>query len=180
MDTFCNFLKYFIKEQSEAKKRVINNLNYFYLQDRVNFNEITENEINLLKNYYLDNTNLIPKENIKEVYELLSNNKDLSAVIDYLYSNKLYLPLSLNMYKLISNNAKAIVIYIKEIDSKLQNKEIVSYKKEMVGTDGINHFFVYFLINIFYFHIPYSLQSEKDTHCFRLNQKVFQIHLNLY
>ena len=125
VEAYYHFLKYFIKEQSEAKKRVINNLNYFYLQDRVNFNEITENEINLLKNYYLDNTNLIPKENIKEVYELLSNNKDLSAVIDYLYSNKLYLPLSLNMYKLISNNAKAIVIYIKEIDSKLQNKEIL-------------------------------------------------------
>ena len=122
---YYNFLKYYINESYETRKRVINNLNYFYSQDKVNFDELTEREINLIKNYLLNNANLIPKTNIKEVFELLVNNKELLELVDYLNATKLYIPLTLEKYQIINKNSKEIVAYIKKIHIKIKDNKIM-------------------------------------------------------
>ena len=122
---YYSFLKYYINENYETRKRVINNLNYFYSQDKVNFDELTENEINLIKNHILNDVNLIPKVNIKEIYELLVDNKELLELIDYLNATKLYIPLTLEKYQIINKNSKKIGTYIKKINSKIKNNEIM-------------------------------------------------------
>lgn len=122
---YYTFLKYYVNEKNEIRKKVINNLNYFYLQDDVKFNELSENEINLIKNHCLDNINLIPIKSIKEVYELLVNNKELLELIDYLNATKLYIPLSLEKYKIINNNSEEITTYIKKLHSKIKDNEIM-------------------------------------------------------
>lgn len=125
VEAYYDFLKYYINESYEIRKKAIKNLNYFYSQNKVQFDELTENEINLLKYYLLDNTNLIPIVNIKEIYELLVANKDLLELIDYLNESKLYIPLNLKRYQIINKNAKETGAYIRKIYSKIKNNEMM-------------------------------------------------------
>lgn len=125
VEAYYDFLKYYINENYEIRKKAINNLNYFYSQNKVQFNELTENEINLIKYHLLDNTNLIPIINIKEIYELLVTNKDLLELIDYLNESKLYIPLNLKRYQIINKNSKEIGTYIRKIYFKIKDNEIM-------------------------------------------------------
>lgn len=125
VEAYYDFLKYYINESYEIRKKAIKNLNYFYSQNKVQFDELTENEINLLKYHLLDNTNLIPIVNIKEIYELLVANKDLLELIDYLNESKLYIPLNLKRYQIINKNAKETGAYIRKIYSKIKNNEMM-------------------------------------------------------
>lgn len=125
VEAYYDFLKYYINESYEIRKKAIKNLNYFYSQNKVQFDELTENEINLLKYHLLDNTNLIPIVNIKEIYELLVTNKDLLELIDYLNESKLYIPLNLKRYQIINKNAKETGAYIRKIYSKIKNNEMM-------------------------------------------------------
>lgn len=125
VEAYYDFLKYYINESYEIRKKAIKNLNYFYSQNKVQFDELTENEINLLKYHLLDNTNLIPIVNIKEIYELLVSNKDLLELIDYLNESKLYIPLNLKRYQIINKNAKETGAYIRKIYSKIKNNEMM-------------------------------------------------------
>lgn len=122
---YYNYLTYFINENFETRKKVTNNLNHFYSQNNITFDELTEKERNLLKNNILDNYNLIPTTNIKEIYGLLANNKDLMNLIEYLNEKKLYIPLDFEKYQIINKNAKEIETYIKEIYSKMLDDEIM-------------------------------------------------------
>lgn len=125
VEAYYDFLKYYINENYEIRKKAINNLNYFYSQNKVQFDELTENEINLIKYHLLDNTNLIPIINIKEIYELLVTNKDLLELIDYLNESKLYIPLNLKRYQIINKNSKEIGTYIRKIYFKIKDNEIM-------------------------------------------------------
>lgn len=125
VEAYYVFLKYYINENYEIRKKAINNLNYFYSQNKVQFDELTENEINLIKYHLLDNTNLIPIINIKEIYELLVTNKDLLELIDYLNESKLYIPLNLKRYQIINKNSKEIGTYIRKIYFKIKDNEIM-------------------------------------------------------
>ena len=125
VEAYYDFLKYYINENYEIRKKAINNLNYFYSQNKVQFDELTENEINLIKYHLLDNTNLIPIINIKEIYELLVTNKDLLELIDYLNESKLYIPLNLKRYQIVNKNSKEIGTYIRKIYFKIKDNEIM-------------------------------------------------------
>lgn len=121
---YC-FLKYYINEKYETRKRIVKNLNHFYSQEDVKFEELTECERKLIKVSCLDNKNLIPKTNIKNIYELLTQNKDLMDFIEFLNIKRLYIPLDLEEYQKINMQARRITTYIKDIYSKIRDNEIM-------------------------------------------------------
>ena len=53
VEAYYNFLKYYVHESYEIRKRVTDNLNYFYSQNQVKFDELTDSERNLIKIIYL-------------------------------------------------------------------------------------------------------------------------------
>lgn len=121
---YYDFLSYYINESLYTRKIVTRNLNYFYNQDDITCEELTEKERNLLKSHYLDNCNLIPKYYIKEIYEFLIKNEELRNIIDFFNSEKLFLPLTIKHYEEINRNAKQIAYYIKQITKTINNNEI--------------------------------------------------------
>lgn len=123
-DSYYDYLKYFSNESIFYQKIITNNLNYFHGQDYINISDLTENERELFKLNYLDNSNLIPKNHLKETYEFLSNNKELRDIMDFLNSRKLYIPLCIQDYEKLNDNAKEIRKYIEIITDKIQDIEI--------------------------------------------------------
>ena len=123
---YYSYLKYFLNytDSSEFKRIITNNLNHFYEQSDITFEILTEKERELLKSNILDNYNLVPIKNIKEIYEILVNNEELRKFILFLNDKKLYLPLNLDLYEMIAKNAKEIRILIEKIVNKV-NDEIV-------------------------------------------------------
>lgn len=120
------YLKYFSQKikSSIGKNVVIENLKYF-LSDKNNKLEVlSEEEIDLFTKPYLSNYNLIPNRNIKEVYELLVQNNELEQLIYFLFKNKLFLPLDIDMYKILNVNSKVIKEYLTRINNLIDNETL--------------------------------------------------------
>ncbi len=124
-DAYYNYLKYFVNKSVKSKKIITNNLNYFYSQSNTKFEELDKEERKLFEEPYLDKYNLIPTDNIKQVYELLTGNKKLRDVIAFFNHKKLYIPLNISEYEKISNDAEKIGLYIEIISNKISNNEIM-------------------------------------------------------
>jgi len=123
---FYDYLKYFSNSDSEQKKIITNNLNHFYSQNYIKFEELSAAERKILTEGYLDNYNLIPTHNnVKRIYECLSMNKTLRKIIDFLYLKELYIPLNIEKYEKINSNAEKIFYYIKSIETAISNKELM-------------------------------------------------------
>jgi len=125
-DVACyDYLKYF-SNNDILKKKITNNLNHFYTQDYIKFEELNEAERELFKEMYLDNYNLLPThDNVKRIYELLSKNKELRNLIKFLKDRKLYIPLNIQSYEHINNNANEILHHINVIAAIIVNDEIM-------------------------------------------------------
>ena len=123
---YYSYLKYFLDyiNDSDLNKIITNNLNYFYEQFDIEFEELSEKERELLKSGIFDNHNLIPINNIKKTYEFLANNEELREFITFLNNQEMYIPLDLNLYEEISTNAKDNKILIEKIINKISDKEI--------------------------------------------------------
>lgn len=124
-DACYDYLKYFSNKSLALKRIITNNLNYFYSQSNTKFEELNKEERELFEESYLDKYNLIPKDNIKEVYELLTRNKKLRDVIDFFNYKELYIPLNISAYEKISNEAEKICLYIEIISNKISDNEIM-------------------------------------------------------
>lgn len=120
-----DYLKYFINTNVLMKRTITDNLNYFYSQKNTKFEELTEKERALFEESYLHEYNLIPFYDIKKVYEFLAGNEKLRDVIDFLNYRKLYIPLNIDAYEKINNNAEEIGLYIETIANKISDDEIM-------------------------------------------------------
>ena len=124
---YCNtsyaYLKYFINniKSDIGRKTVIANLEYFFTQDDVKLNDLDEDEINLFTSPFLSDYNLIPKNNIKRVYELLVQNEELKKLILFLYINKLTIPLNIRQYEKLNIDSKKIHEYLSKIIKAVDN-----------------------------------------------------------
>ena len=124
---YCNtsyaYLKYFINniKSDIGRKTVIANLEYFFTQDDVKLNDLDEDEINLFTSPFLSDYNLIPKNNIKRVYELLVQNEELRKLILFLYINKLTIPLNIKQYEKLNIDSKKIHEYLSKIIKAVDN-----------------------------------------------------------
>lgn len=124
---YCNtsyaYLKYFINniKSDIGRKTVIANLEYFFTQDNVKLNDLDEDEINLFTSPFLSDYNLIPKNNIKRVYELLVQNEELKKLILFLYINKLTIPLNIRQYEKLNIDSKKIHEYLSKIIKAVDN-----------------------------------------------------------
>lgn len=120
-----DYLKYFSDNNVLLKQTITKNLNHFYSQDDTKFEELSKEERALFEESYLAEYNLIPFHNIKKVYEFLAGNEKLRDVIDFLNYRKLYIPLNIDAYDKINNNAEEIGIYIEAIANKISDNEIM-------------------------------------------------------
>lgn len=120
-----DYLKYFINTNVLMQRTITDNLNYFYSQKNTKFEELTEKERALFEESYLHEYNLIPFYDIKKVYEFLAGNEKLRDVIDFLNYRKLYIPLNIDAYEKINNNAEEIGLYIETIANKISDDEIM-------------------------------------------------------
>lgn len=120
------YLKYFIDniKSDIGKRTVIKNLKHFFMQDKVRLQDLTIDEINLFTSPVLSNYNLIPRENLKRVYELLVKNKELKRFILFLYLNKLTIPLKIADYEKINQYAKQIYEYVNKISKIIDNETL--------------------------------------------------------
>ena len=123
---YYSYLKYYrdYTNNNAFKKIITNNLNHFYEQSKIAFEDLSEDERELLKTNTLDNYNLIPIENIKAVYEVLLNNEELKELILFLNNKQMYLPLDLELYEKITDNAKDDKVLIERIINKIHDNEI--------------------------------------------------------
>jgi len=119
-----DYLKYFRNSKEISKNVIIANLEHFHNQIRTKLEELNSEEIKLFYLPYLSNHKLIPDNEIKRVYEFLSQNESLRNFIDFLYSRNLSIPLSIEDYEIINHNAKEIKDYIEKIANKIQNDEV--------------------------------------------------------
>lgn len=119
-----DYLKYFRNSKEISKNVIIANLEHFHSQFKTNLEELNSEEIKLFYLPYLSNNKLIPDNEIKRVYEFLSQNENLRNFIDFLYSRNLSIPLSIEDYEIINDNAKEIKDYIEKIANKIQNDEV--------------------------------------------------------
>ena len=125
-DVSYAYLKYFIdKVENDFKNfTIIENLNYFFNQDKIKIQELTEEELKLFTLPILSDYNLIPNTNLKLVYELLVRNKELKKFILFLYRRGLKFRLEDEHYKRIDRNAKLIFDYVHQL-SKVLNNDIL-------------------------------------------------------
>ena len=121
---YYDYLKYFCNENISIRDKITNNLNHFHSQDIVKLNKLSSNQIELLKIMNLDNYNLIPIENIDSIYRYLADNEDLRKIIEFLNLKKLYIPLNIELYKTINDNAKDVYNYLKKIEKEISNNEL--------------------------------------------------------
>ena len=121
---YYDFLTYCIDENLSTRKTFTDNLNYFYTQINTKFEELTENERELMKYHSLDSYNLIPHNNIKQIYKFLTDNVELIKLIDFFNARKLYICLDKEAYEIINNNTKEIRVYIETITNKIKNDDI--------------------------------------------------------
>lgn len=122
---YYDYLKYFSNESIFLRKTITENLNYFKRQNVTRISELTNEEKELFKLEYLDDYNLIPIQNIKEVYEFLAKNKELRKFIRYLYTRELYIPLHLEEYNRLNMNTREIRKYIESIDCKIKDDSVM-------------------------------------------------------
>ena len=123
-DSYYDYLKYFSKESIFFRKIITQNLNYFEKQDKIKLSNLTEKERELFKLNYLDNCNLFPLNQLKEIYEILVNNEELQKLLDVFYIRKLYIPLYIDDYQKINKNTKEKREYIESIANKINNNDI--------------------------------------------------------
>ena len=123
---YYSYLKYYqdYTNNSNFKTIITKNLNHFYGQSDIVFDDLSRNEKELLKSNELDNYNLIPINDIKKIYEFLVNNEELKNLIVFLNSKEMYIPLNLKLYEHIAANAKEIKELLKKILKSISNNEI--------------------------------------------------------
>lgn len=119
-----DYLKYFRNSKEISKNTIIANLKHFHEQYSTKLEELNNEEIKLFYLPYLSDSKLIPNDEIKRIYELLSENESLRNFIDFLYSRNLSIPLSTDDYETIKPNAKETKEYIGKIITKIQNDEV--------------------------------------------------------
>lgn len=122
------YLRYFCRKikSNIGKNTVINNLKYFFLQEDVKIGDLTAEQLGLFTSPFLNDYNLIPRDNLKRVYELLVQNTKLKKFIHFLYLNKLRVPLKIEHYEKISREISMISEYMYSISKNLDND--VMYK----------------------------------------------------
>lgn len=120
------YLKYFSQKVKSniGKNAVIGNIKYFLTDSNNRLEDLNEEERNLFVKPYLSNYNLIPRRNLKEVYELLVQNDELEQLIYFLFKNKLYLPLDIDAYKILNENSKVIKEYLLKINNLIENETL--------------------------------------------------------
>lgn len=123
-DSFYDYLKYFSsKTKSKEEQNIVaDNLSYFYQQNEVTMQELSEEERNLFLHEYMSSYNLIPIDHIKKVCEFLVQDNGIKNIILFLYSHNLQLPLKLRYYELIHNNSNTIFEYIQKLNNLLDNE----------------------------------------------------------
>lgn len=123
-DVGYSYLKYFVnKIKSDIGKRtVISNLEYFFSQTNFKLQDLTIEEISLFTSPFLSDYNLIPKNNIKRVYELLVQNSELKKFILFLYLKNLKIPLEIEHYEKFNKDIKEISEYIYSISKMIDNE----------------------------------------------------------
>jgi len=121
-----DYLKYYINSDEKTKKIVSDNLNHFYSQSYLSFDDLNNSQRELFKEEYLCNYNLIPTHNeLNKIYEYLSTNGKLNYIINFLYKKKLYIPLTIYNYKILNDNTESIADYIEAISNLIQDNEVM-------------------------------------------------------
>lgn len=122
--TRYNYLKYFIKriKSNIGKATVISNLDYLFAYNNSTIKEINEDEVELFTLPFLSNYNLIPRDNIKRVYELLVQNEELKKLILFLYMNKLTIQLDISDYEKFNVDTIEIKKYLSNIVKLIDNE----------------------------------------------------------
>lgn len=117
------YLRYFFRKikSNIGKNTVINNLKYFFLREDVKIDTLTAEQLELFTSPFLNDYNLIPRDNLKRVYELLVQNTKLKKFILFLFLNKLQVPLKIEHYEKISKEINVISEYIYSISKILDN-----------------------------------------------------------
>lgn len=131
------YLKYFIDKikTNIGKEVIIKNIKYFLTQDNIQIQDLTIEEIQLFISPMLSNYNLIPRQNIKRVYELLVQNEELRKFIHFLYINKLQLPLKIEHYEKINRDIKAIYTSINKISKIIDNENLYRLLLKWINND---------------------------------------------
>ena len=120
------YLKYFIDKIKTdlGKNVVIKNLRNFFMREELDLQDLNIEEIKLFTSPIFLSNNLIPRHNLKRVYELLVQNHELKRFILFLYLNKLELPLNIEHYEKINEATKEIHESIKKISKMINNENL--------------------------------------------------------
>lgn len=109
------YLKYFMQVDKKHKNEIINNLMYYYANNNKLLDCSNPVMIELFKLPFLSNRNLVPANDLDKVYNMLCTNHDLKELIEFFYHNNLFLPLEINKYEILNNNAVEILERIEDI-----------------------------------------------------------------
>ena len=111
---YFNYLKYFsiMSLSLEQQNLIAKNLYHFNRQGEVEFSELTENERNLFLKPIIY---LLPSNNIKIIYNLLSEDNNLMQILDFIQQYDIFLYLSAEDFELIHEHSAEIYKYIQDI-----------------------------------------------------------------
>lgn len=129
-NTYYNYLEYFSNKGNttfEEQNIIASNLEFFNEYTDCKITELTEDEKKLFVYPFISDYNLMPENNIKRVYELLTDDVELKEIIHFLYSNDLKIPLDIRDYEYIHNQSNVIRDYLNRIYKIVDNENMYSF-----------------------------------------------------